>query len=63
MGLLGTIDAKKETEIYVLTLGRIYLDLDFAEMHAGATGDSALIKEITRTRHFFEKLPVPKLRK
>ena len=63
MGLLGTIDAKKETETYFLTLGRIYMDLDFAEMHAGSTGNSALIKEITRVRHFFEKLPTPKIKK
>ena len=60
IGLLETIDAKKETDTYILTVARIHGDLNIAEFYAGISEDHELIKQITQTRHLFDKLSTPK---
>lgn len=57
MGLLASIETKKETERYVLTFGRIDIDLEVA---AGAINDIELMKQIIETRHLFESGTVEK---
>ena len=54
MGLLDSIDPKKEQEAWVMTLGSIYTDLEMAEVSAGAAGDKELIKSIIQIRYIFE---------
>ena len=55
IGFLGTIDAKEDKDTYILTLGKIHIDFEMAERHAGAAGDHELIKQIIQTRHLFDK--------
>ena len=54
MGLLASIDPKKDIETWVLTFGRIDIDLELAEAAAGTIGDIELMKKIIETRHLFE---------
>ena len=54
IGLLKTIDAKKEVQTWGLTFGHIILDFDMAEFHAGLAEDHELMKKIIKTRHLFD---------
>lgn len=48
MGLLTSIDRKKDIETWVLTFGRIDIDLELAEAAAGTIEDIELIKKSLR---------------
>ena len=54
IGLLKTIDVKKDVQAWSLAFGRIILDFDMAEFHALLTEDHELLKTITKTRHLFD---------
>ena len=54
IGLLKTIDAKKDLQTWVLTFANIDGDLNLAEFYAGMAEDHKLMKQITETRHLFD---------